>query len=211
MTMTDFAHQHPTAPVDAGPGHGHAPGRHRVRALPRPAAVARRGRLDPAHRLPGLGRAGLAGHNLGMAEMAGSLRELRPPGPLPRPPAAGLCIDALTGLQVEEPAGHDPGEIVARYAEVGPGRSADAARPFRLCRTRPTLPETQVVDGAAEPWTFGFLFDDHPHPRPVDAPRSTPPGPPAGRWCSPPEHDGVLVADVVAEWAERHGRRSPWS
>ena len=35
---------------------------------------------------------------------------------------------------------------------------------------------------------------------------STSPGPPAARWCSPPEHDGRIVADVVAEWARRHGQ-----
>ena len=44
-----------------------------------------------------------------------------------------------------------------------------------------------------------------PHPRPVDAP----PRPRPGNRPDPvltADHDGVIVADVVAEWARRHGQ-----
>ena len=56
-----------------------------------------------------------------------------------------------------------------------------------------------------ERWTFGFLFDvvltrDTWMHR-ADISRAV------GRALElTPEHDGVLVADVVAEWAGRHGR-----
>jgi hypothetical protein len=63
----------------------------------------------------------------------------------------------------------------------------------------------QDVGGTAERWRFGFLFDvvltrDTWMHR-VDVSRAT------GREPHlTADHDGVLVADVVAEWAARHGR-----
>jgi hypothetical protein len=62
----------------------------------------------------------------------------------------------------------------------------------------------QVVNGAPEPWAFGFLFDTvltrDTWMHRVDTARAT-----ARDLVLTPEHDGVLVADVVAEWAGRHG------
>ena len=62
----------------------------------------------------------------------------------------------------------------------------------------------QPLNGAAERWTFGFLFDviltrDTWMHR-VDTAEAT------GKELElTADHDGVLVADVVAEWAGRHG------
>lgn len=67
------------------------------------------------------------------------------------------------------------------------------------------MPVEQPVGDRVEPWSFGFLIDvvltrDTWMHR-VDIARA------AGQE---PEltagHDGVLVADVVAEWATRHGQ-----
>ena len=67
------------------------------------------------------------------------------------------------------------------------------------------LPEEQVVGDRSEFWTFGYLMDvvltrDTWMHR-VDISRAT--GRPVELTA---DHDGVLVADVVAEWADRHGR-----
>jgi hypothetical protein len=67
------------------------------------------------------------------------------------------------------------------------------------------MPQLQDVNGVQEPWSFGYLIDAiltrDPWMHRLDmakavslAPRLT-----AG-------HDGVIVADVVAEWAGRHGK-----
>lgn len=67
------------------------------------------------------------------------------------------------------------------------------------------MPERQETDGVAEAWTFGYLFetiltrDTWMHR--VDTARAT--GHPLHLTA---EHDGRLLADVVAEWAGRHRR-----
>jgi hypothetical protein len=67
------------------------------------------------------------------------------------------------------------------------------------------LPEEQVVGPDREWWRIGFLLDvvltrDVWMHR-VDIARAT------GRLPRlTPDHDRVLVADVVSEWAQRHGR-----
>jgi hypothetical protein len=66
------------------------------------------------------------------------------------------------------------------------------------------MPEKQVGNGIEEWWTFGYLFetiltrDTWMHR--VDTCAAT------GRpLVLTPDHDGVLMADYVTEWAERHG------
>lgn len=59
-------------------------------------------------------------------------------------------------------------------------------------------------DAPSEPWSFGFLVDviltrDTWMHR-IDIARATGRDP-----VLTPEHDGVLVDDVVREWAQRHG------
>ena len=62
-----------------------------------------------------------------------------------------------------------------------------------------------VINGVEEPWTLGYLIDviltRDPWMHRLDicaaldrTPHLT------------PEHDGVIVADVVSEWADRHGK-----
>ncbi|MDX6197169.1 MAG: hypothetical protein QOJ79_320 [Actinomycetota bacterium] len=145
----------------------------------------------------------LVGHVVGMAEMAASLpeqmRQMRAAGK-----AGGVFIDALTALQVAKHAADTPEQLVARYAVIGPKAAKGRKRTPGLVRGR-TMPQLQNVGGVDEPWTIGFLVD-------VVLTRDT--------WMhridiaravgQEPEltagHDGVLVADVVAEWAERHGQ-----
>lgn len=61
------------------------------------------------------------------------------------------------------------------------------------------------VNGVGEPWTFGYLIDviltRDPWMHRLDIAAATGTEP---RLTA--EHDGVIVADVVAEWADRHGK-----
>lgn len=117
---------------------------------------------------------------------------------------AGGGIDALTAEQVRRTARLGREELVDRFAAVAPRAVRGRRRLSRLIG-RLTLPEEQDVGGSTERWRFGFLLDvvltrDTWMHR-MDIARAT------GREpVLTAEHDGVLVADVVAEWAQRHGR-----
>jgi uncharacterized protein (TIGR03083 family) len=143
----------------------------------------------------------MAGHCLGMAEYAASL-----PSCVRQNAAAGrrggVFIDALTGLQVEERAALDPGQLIARYAAVAP-RAVRGRRRRSVLVGRLPMPGAETVNGAPERWTFGYLVETiltrDPWMHRVDTARAT------GRdLVLTAEHDGAIVADVVAEWAGRH-------
>ena len=145
----------------------------------------------------------MASHVLGMAEMAASIRD----GSRQQKAAGargGVFIHALTALQVEERTTMTPGQIVARFDVVGP-KAARGRRmaPFFVRRRR--MPVDQPVGGVHEAWTLGYLIDTiltrDPWMHRVDLARAT--------GCAldlTADHDRVLVADVVQEWAARHGQ-----
>jgi uncharacterized protein (TIGR03083 family) len=144
----------------------------------------------------------MAGHVLGMTEMSATLRSALAQNAAAS--RAGGGIDALTALQVRRSAGLSADELVDRFAHVAPRAVGGRRRMGRLIG-RLTLPEDQVVGGRTERWTFGFLFDvvltRDPWMHRMDISRAL------GREPElTAEHDGALVADVVAEWAGRHGR-----
>jgi len=145
----------------------------------------------------------MATHNLGMAEMVASMREYaRQNAGAAR--AGGDFLDALTAGQVRERAGLGPAQVVQRYAAVLP-RAARGRRRRSVQLGWAPMPVPQPVNGVGERWSFGFVFDTiltrDTWMHRVDTAQAT------GRpLVLTPEHDGVLVADVVAEWAARHGR-----
>ena len=151
---------------------------------------------------PGWDVRAVAGHVLGMTEMSTSLRaSLAQNAAAAR---AGGGIDALTAHQVRRNAGLPTAELVDRFAAVAPRAVRGRRRMGGLLR-RMTVPEDQLVGDRIERWTFGFLLDvvltRDPWMHRVDISRA------AGRDMElTAAHDGVLVADVVAEWAARHGR-----
>ena len=152
---------------------------------------------------PGWSVHAVAGHVLGMAEMAASIRE----GSRQRKAAMRsdtVFIDALTDLQVREHAGLAPHEIVARLRRVGPRAARGRRWTPGLIRRRP-MPVRQEIGGVEESWSLGYLIDTiltrDPWMHRVDISRAT--GQPLELTA---DHDGVLVADVVAEWAQRHGQ-----
>ena len=67
------------------------------------------------------------------------------------------------------------------------------------------MPDLQQVGGHDEAWTIGYLIDvvltRDPWMHRADIARAT-----GAEHVLTAEHDGVLVADVVAEWAARHGQ-----
>lgn len=151
---------------------------------------------------PGWDVRAMAGHVLGMAEMVASLRSLVAQNAAAT--RAGGGIDALTAVQVRRAAALTRSELLERFADVAPRAVRGRRRLSRLIG-RLALPEEQVVGEAVERWRFGFLFDvvltrDTWMHR-MDVARAT------GREpVLTAEHDGALVDDVVAEWAQRHGR-----
>ena len=152
---------------------------------------------------PGWDVRALVGHVVGMTEMSASLpeqlKQMRAAGK-----AGGEFIDALTALQVAKHVGDSTEQLVARYAVVGPKAAKGRRRTPGFVRGR-TMPMPQTVGSSTEAWTFGFLVDvvltrDTWMHR-VDVARA------AGLDVSlTSEHDALLVADVVTEWAGRHGR-----
>ena len=145
----------------------------------------------------------MAGHTVGMALMATGLTQtLRQQAKAMR--RGGVPLDALTALQVEEHADLTTDQLIDRFAEVGPRAARGRRRTPGFVRRMP-LPAAQDVGGHKERWTNGFLLDTiltrDPWMHRMDIARAT--GKPP---TLTPDHDGVIVADVVAEWAGRHGR-----
>ena len=146
-------------------------------------------------------------HMVGMAAMATGPREQRRQLRLAAAEVAAQGItplDALTGLQVSERGTWTPDEVVAGARKVGP----KAARGRRLTPgfvRRRRLPAPQTVGGRVEHWSIGFLVDviltRDPWMHRIDIVRAT-----GAHLELTADHDGVLVADVVTEWAARHGR-----
>ena len=109
---------------------------------------------------------------------------------------------ALSAVQVRERAGLTPEQIIGRLAAVAPRTVRSRTRMPALMRHHVML----AVDGPVhEKWRLGYLIDiiylrDLWMHR-IDAARATSRPPELS-----PSHDGRIVADIVAEWARRHGK-----
>jgi len=145
----------------------------------------------------------MASHALGMVEMAASIRENNRQVRLARR-RGGMFIDALTGLQVEERQHMTPEQITGRFAARAPKAARGRRRAPGFIRRR-AMPDLQQVDGRDEAWTIGYLIDviltRDPWMHRADIARAT-----SADLVLTADHDGVIVADVVAEWAGRHGQ-----
>jgi hypothetical protein len=109
---------------------------------------------------------------------------------------------ALSGVQVRERAALGPAQIVDRLAVVAPKTVRGRGRTPALVRDHAKM----AVDGPVhETWKLGYLIDTiylrdlwmhrvdvaHALSRPLELSA---------------DHDGRIIADVVAEWARRHGK-----
>ena len=147
----------------------------------------------------------MAGHMLGMAQMAATLLETvrQQVGSQRRAKREGASlIDALTALQVEKNADLTPTEIVDEMRRVGPKAARARRRSPGFVRAR-TMPGLQEVGEHQEAWTFGYLLDviltRDPFLHRIDITRAT-----GAPMHADPAHEGIIVDDVVQEWAGRH-------
>jgi uncharacterized protein (TIGR03083 family) len=145
----------------------------------------------------------MAEHCLGMAEYAASLRTMVRQNVVATR-RGGEFIDALTDLQVQERRDLTPAQLITRYADIV-ARAVRGRRRRSVLVGRVPMPGAETINGSPERWTFGYGFEtiltrDLWMHR-IDTARAT------GRdLVLTPEHDGAIVADVVAEWAGRHGQ-----
>jgi uncharacterized protein (TIGR03083 family) len=144
-------------------------------------------------------------HVLGACEAGASIREnihqLRRAYSY-RKRNGGALEAALSSVQVSERVDLDPIQIVQRLAATSPKTVRGRSRTPALLRHHASL----AVDGpVVERWKLGYLIDtiylrDLWMHR-IDAFYAL------GRQMElSADHDGRIVADVVAEWARRHGK-----
>lgn len=153
---------------------------------------------------PGWDVRAMAGHSTGMLATFISYRSLMREMRAATKAAkclGGPMIDALTAKQVADHADLSTSELIAKVDDVGP-------RAARWRATRPALfrrmAMKEEVGGEQETWHIGYLLDviltRDPWMHRVDIAHAT-----DRPMELTAEHDGRIIADVVAEWARRHG------
>jgi len=146
----------------------------------------------------------VVGHLLGMLELLADpqerVRQLKTAAEIAARTGC-LRLDAMTALQVREHAHLTPDEL---------RRALHDAVPRALAARSATTPEQRAGTYSPElpgegNWTIGYLFDviqtRDPWIHRIDMSRAIQRDATLSR-----DHDGRIVADVVAEWARRHGR-----
>ena len=143
-------------------------------------------------------------HVLGACEAGASMRENvhQMAAARKRCRQLGVSLEAgLSGIQVAERLDLSPVELVERLDQIAPktikGRSR-TPRPMRAIKMGIDAP-------VVEKWALGYLIDII-YLRDAWMHRVDTAGATGCELVLTPEHDGRIVADVVAEWARRHGR-----
>jgi uncharacterized protein (TIGR03083 family) len=148
----------------------------------------------------------LVAHIIGQAKLFSTpmevVRQTRAAKARERPGQEG--VDALTAFQVEERQHLGPKELRAELHRVAPRAARGRRRVPGFVRRR-RLPGAEVFNGVPETWSIGYVTDviltRDPWMHRLDLARATGRDP-----VLTADHDGVLVAGVVAEWARRHGQ-----
>jgi uncharacterized protein (TIGR03083 family) len=145
----------------------------------------------------------MAAHVLGMAEAQASLRQFAHDFRAANKRKGGKMIDAMTAAQVGERSTLTPAAVVDRLAEVAPKAVKARRRTPAPIRWAVRMKQDPPFD--TERWRFGYLVDTiftrDTWMHRLDISRAT--GHPMVLTA---EHDGRLIADVVADWARRHGQ-----
>jgi uncharacterized protein (TIGR03083 family) len=145
----------------------------------------------------------LVAHVVGMTEAQASIRQFAHDYRAARRRTDGAMIDAMTAAQVRERSHLSPAELVERLAQAAP--KAVRARRRTPAPVRFAVRMGQDPPFDAERWRYGYLVDavftrDTWMHR-LDICRAT-----SREMVLSDAHDGRLVADVVVDWARRHGR-----
>ncbi len=143
-------------------------------------------------------------HVLGASEAGASIRENMHQmlaARKRRKNLGGSLEAALSAVQVANREELSPHTLLERLERVAPKTVKGRNRAPRLMRAVKISIDAPVI----EKWALGYLIDiiylrDAWMHR-VDTARAT-----DTELVLSPEHDGRIVADVVAEWARRHGR-----
>jgi uncharacterized protein (TIGR03083 family) len=145
----------------------------------------------------------MATHVLAMAEAQASLRQFAHDFWVASKRTGGKMIDAMTATQVRERSSMTPAAILDRLAAVAP--KAVKARRRTPAPMRWAVRMKQDPPFEAERWRFGYLIDTvftrDTWMHRLDIGRAT-----DQPMVLTAEHDGRLIADVVADWARRHGQ-----
>jgi uncharacterized protein (TIGR03083 family) len=114
----------------------------------------------------------------------------------------GVSLEAgVSAVQVAEREDLSPQELLERLEHIAPKTIKGRTRTPRLMRAAKIGIDAPVV----EKWALGYLIDiiylrDAWMHR-IDTARAT-----GSELVLTSEHDGRIIADVVAEWARRHGQ-----
>lgn len=145
----------------------------------------------------------MVAHMLGMAEAQASFRQFIHDARAANKRSGGAMIDAMTATQVRERAHLTTSELVDRFVAVAPRALRARRRVPAPIRSAVRLKQDPPFD--TERWQYGFLVDTvftrDPWIHRLDISRAI-----DREMVLTPDHDGRLVADVVAEWARRHGK-----
>jgi uncharacterized protein (TIGR03083 family) len=145
----------------------------------------------------------MAAHVVGMAEAQASLRQFLHDFRAASRRSSGAMIDAMTATQVRERDHLTTAELVDRLAMAAPRAVRARRRTPALARWGVRMKQDPPFDQAR--WRYGYLVDiiftRDPWMHRLDICRAT-----GSEMVLTPEHDGRIVADVVAEWARQHGK-----
>jgi uncharacterized protein (TIGR03083 family) len=145
----------------------------------------------------------MVAHVVGMAEAQASLRQFAHDFRVARKRTGGAMIDALNAAQVRDRVGLTPEQLVDRLAVAAP--KAVRARRRTPAVMRRVVRFKQDPPFGTERWPYGFLVDTiftrDTWMHRIDISRAT-----GRQMVLSEQHDGRIVADVVADWARRHGK-----
>jgi uncharacterized protein (TIGR03083 family) len=145
----------------------------------------------------------MVAHVVGMADAQASFRQFAHDFGEARKRSGGAMIDALNASQVRDRVDMTPEQLVDRLASVAPKALRSRRRTPAVMRKMVRFKQDPPF--ATERWPYGFLVDTiftrDTWVHRLDISRAT------GREMTvTEEHDGRIVAGVVAEWAHRHGK-----
>src|SRR3954447_20082862 len=143
----------------------------------------------------------LVAHLVGNAEMSVSMREMRRQQKLGRRlRPGGPDIDGMTAVQVQERADVPPEQLLRDLADVARRAVRARRRLPGLVRALP-IPFGPPLGVKPLAYLMDRIYTRDAWMHRIDLARAT-----GGTLEVTAEHDGQIVADVVAEWAKLHGQ-----